>query len=110
MLKIEQLRAQCRLDSDQTSEDDLLLAYGKAAVRLIENKTGRVLYRVGDAANLPPVPLPVNALELGADVELAALLLVAHWFRHREAVTDVARASLPLAFDDLVQPYRWFSL
>lgn len=110
MLKIEQLRAQCRLDSDQTSEDDLLLAYGAAAVRLIENKTGRVIYRADDRENPAPDPLPANALALAADVELAALLLVAHWFRHREAVTDVARATLPLAFDDLVQPYRWFSL
>ena len=110
MLKIERLREQCRLDSDQVSEDDLLLAYAAAAVRLIENKTGRVLYRAGDEQSPAPDPLPANALELGADVELAALLLVAHWFRHREAVTDVARATLPLAFDDLVQPYRWFNL
>lgn len=106
MLSLERMRQQCRLDSDNTAEDDLLQLYAQAAKAMIENITGRVLY----ALDAVPDPLPANGAPIDAGLELAGLLLVAHWHRHREAVTDVAKASLPLAFDALVMPYRWITL
>jgi hypothetical protein len=125
MLTLEQIKAHCRLEVDETDEDALLQAYGRAAWRLVETTTGRKLIQPALPADAPldadadegylrsllPVDAPENALPVTADVRLAMLLLVAHWFKHRESVTEAGSAKeLPLAFDALVSPYRWFSL
>lgn len=39
-------------------------------------------------------------------VKRAALLLVGHWYEHREAAGDVKIAELPMAVDALLYPYR----
>lgn len=39
-------------------------------------------------------------------VKRAALLLIGHWFEHREAAGDVKVAELPMAVDALLYPYR----
>ncbi|NRG19395.1 phage head-tail connector protein [Rhizobiales bacterium] len=49
----------------------------------------------GDAGEDVPAPL-----------RQAILLLVAHWFEHREAGIDAATASIPFGFDALVAGYR----
>ncbi|MFG0501051.1 head-tail connector protein [Pseudomonas putida] len=127
MLTLEQIKSHCRLELDETEEDTLLQGYARAARRLVESSTGRRLYRVvlpDDAPEgadgdddylraLLPAGAPENALPVTADVELAMLLLVAHWHRNREPVTESTSngvKALPLAFDALVQPYRWFTL
>lgn len=101
------IKAHLRLDDDSTDEDTLLQAYGCAAWRLVQNKTGRMLI-AGDAL---PDDAPENALLLDDDWRLAMLLLVAHWYEHREAASEAAGMKvLPLAVDALIGPYRWFSL
>jgi hypothetical protein len=127
MLTLEQIKSHCRLELDETEEDTLLQGYARAACRLVESSTGRRLYRVTLPADAPdgadgdddylrsllPAGAPENALPVTADVELAMLLLVAHWHRNREPVTESTSngvKALPLAFDALVQPYRWFTL
>lgn len=127
MLSLEQIKQHCRLELDETDEDVLLQAYAGAARRQVEKETGRRLFWVvlpddapadaqSDEAylrNLLPSGAPDNALPVTDDVELAMLLLVAHWHRNREPVTESTLGgskALPLAFDALVQPYRWFSL
>lgn len=127
MLTLEQIKGHCKLELDDTEEDALLQGYARAARRLVESSTGRRLYRVvlpedapegADADDeylrtLLPAGAPDNALPVTADIELAMLLLVAHWHRNREPVTEATASgsrTLPMAFDALVQPYRWFSL
>ncbi|MFV2949628.1 head-tail connector protein [Pseudomonas japonica] len=127
MLTLEQIKSHCKLELDETEEDTLLQGYARAARRLVEGSTGRRLYRVvlpddapegADADDeylrtLLPAGAPESALPVTADIELAMLLLVAHWHRNREPVTEATAngsKTLPLAFDALVQPYRWFSL
>lgn len=101
------IKAHLRLDDDSTDEDALLQAYGRAAWKLVQNKTGRLLI-AGDAL---PDDAPENALLLDDDWRLAMLLLVAHWYEHREAASEAAGMKvLPLAVDALIGPYRWFSL
>lgn len=101
------IKAHLRLDDDSTDEDALLHAYGRAAWKLVQNKTGRLLI-AGDAL---PDDAPENALLLDDDWRLAMLLLVAHWYEHREAASEAAGMKvLPLAVDALIGPYRWFSL
>ncbi len=127
MLTLEQIKSHCKLELDETEEDALLQGYARAARRLVESSTGRRLYRVELPADAPegadgdddylrtllPEGAPENALPVTADVELAMLLLVAHWHRNREPVTEATAngfKKLPMAFDALVQPYRWFTL
>lgn len=127
MLTLEKIKAHCRLELDDTEEDTLLLAYGGAAWRLVETSTGRKLIQVVLPEDAPlnagadekylrgllPVGSPENALPVTDDVTLAMLMLVAHWYRNREAVTEAAAMgskTLPLAVDALIGPYRWFSV
>ncbi|MEE3636955.1 MULTISPECIES: head-tail connector protein [Pseudomonas] len=127
MLTLEEIKAHCRLELDETEEDALLQAYGRAARRKVETATGRRLFLVVLPLDAPPDAggdedylrglLPENASEnalpVTDDVRLAMLMLVAHWYRNREPVTEATAGgskALPLAFDSLVGPYRWFSL
>ena len=127
MLTIEQIKGHCRLELDDTEEDAQLLIYSRAAWRLVETSTRRKLFAVELPADAPPeagndedylrslLPstAPENALPVTDDVTLAMLLLVAHWYRNREAVTEASSSgskALPLAFAELIGSYRWFSL
>lgn len=127
MLTLEDIKAHCRLELDETEEDTLLQLYGRAARRKVETSTGRRLFLVelpddappdagGDEdylRNLLPEGAADNALPVTDDVRLAMLMLVAHWYRNREPVTEATAAgskAVPLAYDALVGPYRWFSL
>ena len=127
MLTLELIREHCRLGQDETDEDKLLTAYGRAAWRKVETATGRKLFQVAIPADAPadsaddecylrsllPEDAPDNALPVTADIELAMLMLVAYWFKNREAVTEATASGsqkLPLAFDALIGPYRWFTL
>ena len=103
MLDLSLIKVHLRLDDDHTGEDILLQAYWKLA----QNKTGRLFV---DADELPEGAAE-NALLLDDDVRLAMLLLVAHWYEHREAASEVAGMKvLPLAVDALLGPHRWFTL
>lgn len=127
MLTLEDIKGHCRLELDETEEDTLLRLYGRAARRKVETSTGRRLFLVelpddappdagGDEVylrSLLPESAPENALPVTDDVRLAMLMLVAHWYRNREPVTEATAAgskAVPLAYDALVGPYRWFSL
>lgn len=127
MLTLELIKAHCRLELDETEEDTLLQGYALAARRLVETTTRRKLVQVvlpegaplgADAdydylRSLLPVTAPENALPVTADVRLAMLMLVAHWHRNREPVTEATASgskTLPLAFAALVGPYLWFTL
>lgn len=44
--------------------------------------------------------------DVPAALRQAILLLVAHWYEHREAGIDAATASIPFGFDALVAGYR----
>ncbi|MFL1562474.1 head-tail connector protein [Pseudomonas sp. O64] len=127
MLTLEQIKQHCRLELDDTEEDELLQGYGYAAWRMVETRTGRKLFQLELPVDAPahaaadddylrgllPVTAPDNALPVTADVTLAMKMLVAHWYRNREAVTDstaTGSKALPLAFEALVGPYNWISL
>lgn len=127
MLTLDQIKAHCRLELDDTEEDNDLKGFGLAAWRMVETRTGRKLIQVALPEGAPPEALadydylrsllpanaPENALPVTADVTLAMLMLVAHWYRNREAVTEASATgsrALPLAFGALVDPYNWISI
>lgn len=103
----EQLRIQARLEADDTSADVALELYGKAAIRAIEHYTGRTLYPPGEAL---PADAAANALVADESVQLAALMMVAHWFENPAAVAEGAAAEVPFGFRFLVEPHRFINL
>jgi len=45
-----------------------------------------------------------------ASIKNAALLLIGHWFEHREAAAETKITDLPMAVDALLMPYRDWSV
>lgn len=104
----EQLRIQARIEPDDTSLDQQLELYAKAAVRAIESGTKRLLYSGEEAL---PADAPENALQVGEDIQLAILMMVAHWFDNTSAVNvGNITSEIPLGFRFLTDPYRWITL
>ena len=101
MLSLELVKQQLRLEPDYPDEDALLAIYVKAALGMIEKHTRRKLTEVPDD-NIDPEA----TLIFDGDIQLAALLIIGHWYANRESVVvGASGASLPLAFDALLQPY-----
>lgn len=102
---IEKLRAQCRIDADDTAEDEMLLLYYGAARRKAENYINRKLYE-GDVPDTDP-----DGLKIADDILLALMLLVGHWFENREPVSvGNTVTTFPFGFESLLQPYRYIPL
>lgn len=106
MLTLETIKQHCRADG---SDDDVLLAqYHLAAQEALKMHTSRRWY--DSATDVPeddPCGLPYNDA-----VNQAMLLLIGHWYAHREAVLGMVSApqEMPLGFWALVQPYRVYGL
>lgn len=104
----EQMRIQARLEPDDASLDPTLTLYAKAAFRAIEAGTGRKLFPP-DAAL--PADAPENALQATEDIQLAMLMMVAHWFDNPSAVSSgAAVVEVPLGYRHLTDPHKWYSL
>ena len=54
----------------------------------------------------PPVEAAARASNVPAPIKQAILLLVGHWYDHREAVSSDTKAPVPFAVDALVAPFR----
>ncbi|BBV75139.1 hypothetical protein STW0522RAO56_11930 [Raoultella planticola] len=102
---IKKLRAQCRIDIDDTTEDELLKLYFGAALRKAENFINRKLYE-----DEVPETDPYGLL-IADDILLALMLLVGHWYENREPV-NVGNivTPFPFGFDSLLEPYRFIPL
>ena len=101
---IEELRAQCRIDEGDDSDDLLLSAYAAAAVSKAENFLNRTLYE-GTVPESDP-----DGLLIEADIKLALMLVVGHWFENREETSDAQKVSIPFGFNALLEPYRFIPL
>ncbi len=108
MLTVDQMKQHCNIELAFTEENAWISARIIAAARYVENFTRRRLYE--DAAD-PLYLLDEDALLYGEDIETAMLLLVGHWYAHREAVTtDSSATTLDFAVDALLQPYRIYGI
>ncbi|KZQ32623.1 head-tail connector protein [Enterobacter kobei] len=96
MPTLEELRGQCRVDSED--EDDLLQLYAAAAKQRAESYLCRKLYDETVPDEDP------EGLVIGDDVKLAIMLAVGFWYSSREA------SVLPQGFYLLIQPYRYIPL
>ncbi|HBP8874081.1 TPA: phage gp6-like head-tail connector protein [Escherichia coli] len=106
LLTMEEIKSQLRLDEDFTDEDSLLILLGNAVQSRTENFLNRKLYAT-DADQPEDDP---DGLVMPAEVKLALLLLLTHFYENRSAVTEVEKLELPMSFNWLVGPYRHIPL
>lgn len=99
------IKRHLRIEVD--SEDLYLEALGRAAVEAFENMSGKILYPVGADLSAEPE----GALIITDGIQMGALLLVGHWYEHRETVVlGTTVSELPLGTECLWQPYREYAL
>lgn len=108
MLTVEQVKLHCRIDAGASEEDDWIAARVKAAWRYVETWTRRRLYENADD---PLYLTDSDALLYGEDIETAMLMLIAHWYANREAVSiNGTSSTVDLAVEALLQPYRIYGV
>ncbi|HEF0040832.1 TPA: phage gp6-like head-tail connector protein [Citrobacter freundii] len=98
---IAELRQQCRIDSDDVSEDQTLAIYLSAAKFHAEKLVNRSLYDTSIPDNDP------DGIIISDDIKLALMLLVSHWYENREPVNiGNITSTLPFGVQALLGPYR----
>ncbi|AOR64859.1 head-tail connector protein [Pectobacterium wasabiae] len=95
---VKELRNQCRIDSDDASEDEVLTLYCAAAKRRAENYINRTLHDDSAPEN------DSEGLVISPDIKLALMLAVGFWYENREA------QNLPTGFFVILEPYRFIPL
>lgn len=91
VLTLAKIKVHCRIEIDQTVEDDLLLDLEMAARIHTEN----VLRQVIDDT-------------VGENIKQALLVLIAHWYRNRENVGSEKLALVPMTYAALLSCERAF--
>ena len=108
MLTKEQVKRHCNIEQDFTEDDAWIDTGIKAAERYVEKWTRRRLYEKADD---PLYMADPDALLYGEDVEMAMLMLIAHWYTNRETVsTGSTTSALAFSTEALLQPYRIYGL
>ncbi|MBS9781472.1 MAG: head-tail connector protein [Gammaproteobacteria bacterium] len=100
MITLTDIKQQCRIDDCDTSEDALLYRYlsvAKVAVsRHIDRKIFASEQEKGDK----------DGVVIDEMLEMAMLLLIGHFYEHREATSDIQMFECPLGYDSVIDPYR----
>ncbi|EMI7303337.1 head-tail connector protein [Vibrio parahaemolyticus] len=108
LLSLEEIKKQCKVDEDDTSQDDELNAYGLAASARLETELQRHVYAT--RAEIPESDLDAIALDEqrhgGEDLKLAIKLMVAHFYRNREQTSELTLKEIPEGFHALTGFYR----
>ncbi|MCM7841059.1 head-tail connector protein [Enterobacter roggenkampii] len=108
MLTKEQVKHHCNIEQDFTEDDAWIDTGIKAAERYVEKWTRRRLYENADD---PLYMADPDALLYGEDIEMAMLMLIAHWYTNRETVsTGSTTSALAFSTEALLQPYRIYGL
>ncbi|MEN4604080.1 head-tail connector protein [Pantoea agglomerans] len=102
LLTLEEIKQQCRLESDFTDEDNHLQLLALAAEAKAVTYLNRNLYKtVADVA-----PLDTDGMVITEDIRLGILMLVSHWYEHRSSVSELEMSETPQAFEFLLHPRR----
>ena len=95
-LTLPDIKAQARIEADFTDDDQYLMMLGKAAERRLLKDIQRTYDEVVEMEDEWPI-----------DLTLAALLLTATWYKHREPETNQSMSVVPYtAYEGLYMPYR----
>lgn len=91
---LRQLHTQCRIDIDDTAEDELLMQYASAAVDIVLSRTGQTAEELLDTYGRIP-----------AVFTTAVLLIVGDWYANREAGRPSSLGDVPAGVDYILSPY-----
>jgi len=116
LVTLREAKVQCRLEvnadeNDKTGGDHpdntYLTQLTKAGIIAFEVKTNRVLFPEGDLPN----DHPYNALAINSLIKQGVLMLISHWYENRETVViGMEGSQVPLTFEFIFEPYRFFIL
>ncbi|PAT64058.1 head-tail connector protein [Psychrobacter sp. JB193] len=98
MVTLEQVKFQCRIEHDD--EDALLAEYMAAARDHVQKHLDRTIYELA-----VPDDDPDGVID-NPSIDQATLLLISHWYAHREAVSESSMTEMPMGTYHLLQPYR----
>ena len=98
MVTLEQVKYQCRIEHDD--EDVLLAGYIAAARDHVQMHLDRTIYELA-----VPDDDPDGVID-NPSIDQATLLLISHWYAHREAVSESSMVEVPMGTYYLLQPYR----
>lgn len=98
MVTLEQVKFQCRIEHDD--EDALLAGYMAAARDHVQMHLDRTIYQLA-----VPDDDPDGVID-NPSIDQATLLLISHWYAHREAVSESSMTEMPMGTYNLLQPYR----
>lgn len=102
LITLIDVKHQCRIEHED--EDALLTRYISSAYKAVERFTDKTLF-VGE---IPEGEDKDASLLLTEDINIACLMLIAHWYTNREAAAGnmVNVADMPFGVKFLLQPYR----
>lgn len=95
-LTLATIKAQLRIESEYTEEDEYLTSLGKVAERKVFKDTCRTYDEI----------VAMENDEWPIDLTHAALLLVGEWYKHREPDESVQMHDIPYGYEALYMPYR----
>lgn len=104
ILSLEQIKAQLKLESDFTDEDELLTLLGG----VVESRTSNYLNRKLYEKDVPDTD--EDGLVVSDDIRQAMLMLCSHFYENRSSVSDVEMSEMPQSFVWLVGAYRFIPL
>ena len=93
-LTIEELKAQCRIDLEDHSEDASLLVYGESAEAVVQNMINRQAEEIIEVWGELPPPL-----------RQAMLVIAADGYLHREGSTPSAVDRVPYGVQNMISHY-----
>ncbi|WP_330926295.1 head-tail connector protein [Candidatus Sororendozoicomonas aggregata] len=99
-LTLEMIKRQCRIELDDSEEDESLTFYGKAAEAVVVNHLNRPLYVEAVPEN------ESSGLVMSDDIRMAMLLLVSDFYENRGHAPGSAPHKLPFVARQLLAPYR----
>lgn len=101
-LKLEDIKAQCRIEPDFTDEDKLLEKFGaaieNALLRSVNRSYDGLLEAFGEDDGDGGTTVP-------SDFYVAALMLVKHIYEHRGPTEMVTQSMVPYTLDLLIKPF-----
>ena len=93
-LTLADIKAQCRIEPNDTLEDTLLTRYGAAAEQALLN-----------ACNRTYESLIEQYAEVPSDLYVAGLMLTTHLYEHRGPTSNVSLSVIPYMLDMFWKPY-----
>lgn len=93
LISLEDLKRQCNVDFEE--DDRLLVKYAVAAERYIGRRICESFEEL----------IAKNDGVLPEDLEIAILMLAAHWYRMREAVTSTSQSRVPYGIEAQIKPF-----